>query len=69
MGAFLEEYLVSDKGADMVAPGRADRLVLVDDRALQLPHGLVGALEAQRVDEGEESLPVCWMAKKEDDAL
>ena len=53
----------------MVAPGRADRLVLVDDRALQLPHRLVGALEAERVDEGEESLPVCWMAKKVDDTL
>ena len=53
----------------MVAPGRADRLVLVDDRALQLLHRLVGALEAERVDEGEESLPVCWTAQQEDDTL
>ena len=41
---------------DAVEPGRADGLVLVDHRALQLPHRLEGAAEAQGVRQREESL-------------
>ena len=65
----VNHALFQIRGPDMVAPGRADRLVLVDDRALQLAHGLVGAVEAEPVEEGEESLPVGRMADKVDDTL